>query len=52
MGDFDKVIENIEAVFLPSVEKLFGIKINNPVDLPEKIQSTVEREPDFLKKVK
>ena len=52
MGDFDKIIkENIEAVFLALSEKLLGIKINNPVDLPEKLQTTVEREPDFLKKV-
>lgn len=52
MGDFDKIIkENVEAIFLPLAEKLLGISINNPVDLPEKIQSTVEREPDFLKKV-
>lgn len=52
MGEYDKIIkENIEAIFLPLAEKLLGIKINNPVDLPEKLQSTIEREPDFLKKV-
>ena len=52
MGDFDKIIkENIEAIFLPLVEKLLGIRISNAVDLPEKLQSTIEREPDFLKKV-
>lgn len=52
MGDFDKVIkENIEALFLALSEKLLGIKISNPVNLPEKLQTTVEREPDFLKKV-
>ena len=52
MGDFDRVIkENIEALFLALSEKLLGIKISNPVDLPEKLQTTVEREPDFLKKV-
>ena len=52
MGDFDKVLkENIEALFLALSEKLLGIKVSNPVDLPEKLQTTVEREPDFLKKV-
>lgn len=52
MGDFDRIIkENIEALFLALSEKLLGIKISNPVDLPEKLQTTVEREPDFLKKV-
>ena len=52
MGDFDKIIkENIEVLFLTLSEKLLGMKISNPVDLPEKLQTTVEREPDFLKKV-
>ena len=47
MGDFDKIIkENIEALFLVLSEKLLGIKVNNPVDLPEKLQTTVERELD------
>ena len=45
MGDFDKVIkENVEALFLALSEKLLGIKISNPVDLPEKLQTTIERE--------
>ena len=52
MGDFDKVIkENIETILLALGTKLLGIEIRNPVDLPEKIQTTVEREPDFLKKI-
>jgi hypothetical protein len=52
MGDFDKIIkENLEAVFLPLVEKLLGIKITQSSDLSEKIQSTIEREPDFIKQV-
>jgi len=52
MGEFDKIIkENIEVILLALGKKLLGIDIKNPVDLPEKIQSTVEREPDFLKKI-
>ena len=52
MGDYDKIIkENIEYILLALSEKLLGFSISNPVDLPEKLQSTVEREPDFLKKV-
>ena len=52
MGDYDKIIkENIEAILLALSEKLLGFSIKGPVDLPEKLQATVEREPDFLKKV-
>ena len=52
MGDYDKIIkENIESILLALSEKLLGFSIKNPVDLPEKLQTTVEREPDFLKKV-
>ena len=52
MGDFDRIIkENVEALLLPLAKQLLGITINNPVDLPEKLQTTVEREPDFLKRV-
>ncbi|MFP4092796.1 MAG: hypothetical protein ACLFT3_20990 [Cyclobacteriaceae bacterium] len=32
-------------------KKLLGFEIRNPVDLPEKLQTTIEREPDFLKKI-
>ena len=52
MGDYDKVIkENIEAILLALGKKLLGFDIINPIDLPEKLQTTIEREPDFLKKV-
>ena len=52
MGEYDKVIkENIEAVFLPLLEKFTGIKIVKSSDIKDKIQRTFEREPDFLKKV-
>ncbi len=50
MGSFDKILkENIEQVILPLSKKLFNIDIKEAVNLPEKLQSTVEREPDYLK---
>ena len=52
MGDFDKILkENIEAVFLPLVEKMLGISIKETFELKDKIQITIEREPDYLKMV-
>jgi hypothetical protein len=52
MGEYDKIIkENIEAILLTMSKKLLGFEIRNPVDLPEKLQTTIEREPDFLKKI-
>ena len=51
--DYDKILkENITAIFLPLSEKYLGIKIVTTRDLPEKLQSTIEREPDFVKIVK
>jgi hypothetical protein len=50
--DYDKIIkENITSIFLPLSEKFFGIKIVRSKDLPGKLQTTQEREPDFIKKV-
>jgi len=52
MGDYDKVLkENIEAIFLPLLEKLLGLSISKTEELKDKIQTTIEREPDFLKLV-
>ncbi|MEM8893487.1 MAG: hypothetical protein AAGC88_02845 [Bacteroidota bacterium] len=52
MGDFDKVLkENVEAVFLPLLEKLMGLSIVKSEEIKDKVQVTMEREPDFLKKV-
>ena len=52
MGDYDKVIkENIEAIFLPMLEKLLGLSIVASTEIKDKIQTTIEREADFLKKV-
>ncbi|MEL6535294.1 MAG: hypothetical protein AAFQ98_07785 [Bacteroidota bacterium] len=50
MGEFDKILkENIEALLLPLSEKLLGIRIQATREVKEKLQSTIEREPDFLK---
>ena len=50
--EYDKVIkENMAAIFLPLSEKYLGIKIATTRDLPEKLQTTIEREPDFVKVV-
>ena len=52
MGEFDKILkENIEAVFLPMAEKLLGLSIKESFEIKDKIQTTIEREPDFLKRV-
>ena len=52
-SDYDKIIkENIEAVFLPLAEKYLGISIVSFRKLPGKIQSTIEREPDFIRIVR
>lgn len=44
MGEYDKIIkENIEAILLTLCKKLPGFEIRDPVDLPEKLQTTIER---------
>ncbi len=50
---FDKVLkENIESVFLPLTEKYLNFKIVSSRVLEAKLQSTTEREADFLRIVK
>ncbi|WKN46154.1 hypothetical protein [Tunicatimonas pelagia] len=52
MCEFDKIIkENIEAIFIPLLEKLLGIRIAQSSELKDKIQRTIEREPDYLKRI-
>lgn len=52
MADFDKILkENIEAVFLPLVEEILEISIKEIFEIKDKIQRTIEREMDFLKRV-
>ena len=47
---FDKIIkENLERIFIPLSEKFFHFKILKERPLPEKLQTTIEREPDFLR---
>ena len=48
--EFDKIIkENIEEVFLPLAEKYLGIKIKSSRKISPKLQTTLEREADFLR---
>ncbi|MEL7146993.1 MAG: hypothetical protein AAFO69_11530 [Bacteroidota bacterium] len=52
MGEYDKIIkENIEAIFEPLLEKLLNISIKQATEIKDKIQTTIEREPDFLKRI-
>ncbi len=47
---FDKILkENLEELFLPIAEKWLGFKILQSKPLPEKLQVTLEREPDFVR---
>ncbi len=49
-NDYDKILkENIAALFLPLSEKYLGIRITNTEELKDKLQTTVEKEPDFLR---
>jgi len=52
MGEYDRVLkENIELIFLPLLEKLLGLSIKNSIEIKDKVHSTIEREPDFLKRI-
>lgn len=52
-NEYDKIIkENIEAIILPLAEKYLGISILSSRKLPGKIQSTIEREHDFVRIVR
>jgi len=47
---FDKILkEHAEELFLPLIAKRLGIKIISSKSLPEKLQTTIEREVDFLR---
>ena len=51
-NDYDKIIrENIEAVILPLAERLLDIQPECIEELPDDLQTTIERKPDLLKKV-
>jgi len=50
--DFDKVFkENIEEIILPLAEKILDIHPYKLLEIPDNIQKTIERQPDFLKMV-
>jgi predicted transposase/invertase (TIGR01784 family) len=52
-NEYDKVIkENLEAVFLPLAKKLLNIESDLMEEIPDDLQTTIERFPDLLKKVK
>jgi hypothetical protein len=49
---YDKIFkENAESIFLPIIEAHLGIKIKKFSQLKEKLQTTLEREVDFLYKI-
>lgn len=50
--DYDKIFkENIEQIALPLAEKLLGIRPEKLVEITVDLQQTIERKPDFIKKV-
>jgi predicted HTH domain antitoxin len=50
--DYDKILkENIEEIILPLAEKLLKIKADRMEEIPDDLQRTIERRPDFLKKI-
>ncbi len=47
---YDKILkENIGQIFLPLTEKQLGIRIRTSEELKDKLQTTLEREADFLR---
>ncbi|MBD0254591.1 MAG: hypothetical protein ICV83_02630 [Cytophagales bacterium] len=51
-NDYDKILkENIATVFLPLAEKYLGIRIGKTEELKDKLQTTIEKEPDFIRVV-
>ncbi len=53
VSQYDKVVkENIEAILPALFEKVLDIHIVESEEIPDDLQLTLERKPDFLKKVK
>ena len=51
-SDYDKILkENIASVFLPLTEKYLGFRITRSEELKDKLQTTIEKEPDFIRVV-
>ena len=48
-NDYDKIFkENLEPLILPLIRRRYGLDIKDKRRLPDKIQTTTERETDFL----
>ncbi len=51
-NDYDKILkENIASVFLPLAAKYLGIRIVRSEELKDKLQTTIEKETDFIRVV-
>ncbi len=49
---YDKIFkENIEELILPLAKKVLSLNLENLEELKDDLQTTIERKPDFLKKV-
>ena len=52
-NEYDRIMkENIEPVLLPFAQKLLGLQGAKYTSIKDDLQVTIERKPDFLKKVK
>lgn len=52
-NDYDKILkENIASLLLPLTEKYLGIRIKDSRELKDKLQITIEKEPDFIRIVR
>ena len=50
--DYDKILkENMEALILPLADQLLGLSLGATEELPDDLQTTLERKPDLLKRV-
>jgi hypothetical protein len=50
-NSFDKILrENLESVFLTLVRIFLGVQVIDSEEIPDDLQQTLERKPDFLKK--
>lgn len=53
INEYDRILkENIEPVLLPFTQKLLGLKGAKYTSIKDDLHVTIERKPDFLKKVK
>ncbi|MGB3589188.1 MAG: hypothetical protein WBA23_21760 [Tunicatimonas sp.] len=51
-NEYDKIIkENIEALILPLAGRLFQLEIKSMTEVPDELQVTLERKPDYLKHI-